>query len=112
MILTSDYVKVCPVCGNDDFRKDYKREELYCNKCGLVLQSAVQYVGLEKIDNVIPYSAPSEARVGVHLKLLDKSMLGRVNNRKSTRYKHNIPNWKLMRKSRSLKRVGYHIYGR
>ena len=41
LIMTSERVRCCPQCGNNEFIKDYVREELYCNKCGLVLQSAV-----------------------------------------------------------------------
>ena len=96
-MITTETVRTCPQCGNTTFVKDYKREELYCNKCGLVLQSAVQYVGLEKIDNIIPYSAPSEARKGVHIRWYDKDNIGKVNNRKSTKYRHNFSDRKLMR---------------
>lgn len=97
MVITTETVRSCPHCGNTTFIKDYKREELYCNECGLVLQSAVQYVGLEKTENVIPYSAPSEARDGVHLRWHRKSSDGKANNRNNVRYRHNISDRKLMR---------------
>lgn len=93
MIMTSERVRCCPQCGNKEFIKDYVREELYCNKCGLVLQSAVQYVGLEKVDNVIPFSAPNEARRGIHTRYSST-------RRKSKSYRHNIPNDKLMIKGK------------
>ena len=89
MIMTTESVKCCPLCGNSEFVKDYVREEVYCNKCGLVLQSAFQYVGLEKIENVIPFSAPSEARKGVHTRYRKAPV-------KPKNYRHNIPNRKLM----------------
>jgi hypothetical protein len=89
MIFTEKETKCCPICNNTEFVRDYVREETYCNKCGLVLSSAVQYCGLEKVDNVIPFSAPVEARRGVHIRY----------NKFKTRhksYRHNIPNRKLM----------------
>lgn len=89
MILTEKDVKYCPICNNTGFVKDYKREEVYCNKCGLVLSSAVQYVGLEKVENVIPYSAPVEARRGIH------STFSRT-PKNPKNFRHNIPNRKLM----------------
>ena len=95
-IMTSHNVKICPQCNGSDFRKDYTREETYCNTCGLVLQSAFQYVGLEKVENTIPFSAPHSARDGTHYNWIYKEDKGKVNNRKTTRYKHNIPNRKLM----------------
>ena len=95
-IVTTHKVRVCPQCNGSDFRRDYSREETYCNKCGLVLQSAFQYVGLEKIDNVIPFSAPYEARSGIHYNWIRKEDKGKVNNRNATTFKHNIPNRKLM----------------
>jgi len=98
MIMTSEYVRSCPQCGSQDFVKDYKREETYCNECGLVLQSAFQYMGLEKITNVIPFSAPAQARNGVHMRWHNKEDKGNSNNR--TRYKHNISDNKLMRYGR------------
>lgn len=95
-IITTHSVKVCPLCGASEFVRDYSREETYCNKCGLVLMSAFQYVGLEKVDNVIPFSAPSEARDGIHYKWIHKDDKGKFNNRNATRFKHSIPNRKLM----------------
>lgn len=89
MILTEKETKCCPICNNTEFVRDYVREETYCNKCGLVLSSAVQWNGLVKTENVIPFSAPSEARRGVHIRY----------NKFKTRhksYRHNIPNRKLM----------------
>lgn len=89
MIFTEKETKCCPICNNTEFVRDYVREETYCNHCGLVLSSAFQYVGLEKVDNVIPFSAPVEARRGVHIRY----------NKFKTRhksYRHNIPNRKLM----------------
>lgn len=89
MIFTEKETKCCPICNNTEFVRDYVREETYCNHCGLVLSSAVQYCGLEKVDNVIPFSAPVEARRGVHIRY----------NKFKTRhksYRHNIPNRKLM----------------
>lgn len=89
MILTEDKVKCCPICGSTDFVRDYVREETYCKECGLVLTSAFQYMGLEKIENVIPYSAPSDARRGVHIRY------SKIPSRHKS-YRHNIPNRKLM----------------
>lgn len=89
MIFTEKDVKHCPMCDNTEFVKDYKREEVYCNKCGLVLSSAVQYVGLEKVENVIPFSAPVEARRGIHT-----TFSRTPKNPKN--FRHNIPNRKLM----------------
>lgn len=96
-MITTETVRHCPHCGNTIFTKDYKREETYCNKCGLVLQSAFQYMGLEKVENVIPFSAPSEARDGVHLRWHTRQEWGKVNNRKNTVYRHNISDRKLMK---------------
>lgn len=96
MVMVNEYVKSCPHCGCTDFVKDYKREETYCKECGLVLQSAFQYVGLEKISNTITFSPPSEARDGVHMRWHTKSNNGKVNNRKNTKYYHNISDRKLM----------------
>lgn len=96
-MITTETVRTCPLCGGTEFVKDYKREETYCNNCGLVLQSAFQYVGLEKVENAIPFSPPSEARKGVHFRWYDKSNIGKVNNRKNTKYRHNISDRKLMR---------------
>ena len=98
-IITTENVRTCPLCGGSVFVKDYKREEMYCGGCGLVLQSAVQYVGLEKIDNVIPYSASASARQRVHMNYSHKDTVGKSPH-KITNYRHNIPNWKLMRKGR------------
>lgn len=89
MIFTEKETKCCPICNNTEFVRDYVREETYCNKCGLVLSSAVQYCGLEKVDNVIPFSAPSEARRGVHIRY------SKIKTRHKS-YRHNIPNRKLM----------------
>lgn len=89
MILTEDKIRCCPICDSSEFVRDYTREETYCKNCGLVLTSAFQYVGLEKIDNVIPYSAPSDARRGVHIRY------SRIKTRHKN-YRHNIPNRKLM----------------
>lgn len=89
MIFTEKETKCCPICNNTEFVRDYVREETYCNNCGLVLSSAVQYCGLEKVDNVIPFSAPSEARRGVHIRY------SKIKTRHKS-YRHNIPNRKLM----------------
>lgn len=89
MIFTEKETKCCPICNNTEFVRDYVREETYCNKCGLVLSSAVQYCGLEKVDNVIPFSAPVEARRGVHIRY------SKIKTRHKS-YRHNIPNRKLM----------------
>lgn len=91
LILTEDDVKCCPLCNSTSFAKDYVREETYCTNCGLVLSSAVQYVGLEKVDNVIPHSAPAEARRGVHYRWGGSP-------RRPKSYRHNISDRKLMRK--------------
>ena len=95
-IITHHRIKVCPHCGASDFIRDFKREETYCNKCGLVLMSAFQYVGLEKIENITPFSAPFEARHKVHYSWIHKEDKGKTNNRNVTNFKHNIPNTKLM----------------
>jgi len=95
LVITTETVRKCPLCDNEVFIRDYEREETYCNKCGLVLSSAVQYIGLEKIDNIIPYSAPVD---GSAKRWIHKGDKGKFNNKGITRYKHNIPNHKLMRK--------------
>ena len=87
--LTEKEIKCCPICNNTEFVRDYVHEETYCNKCGLVLSSAVQYCGLEKVDNVIPFSAPVEARRGVHIRY------SKIKTRHKS-YRHNIPDRKLM----------------
>lgn len=89
MILTEENVRHCPNCNGSNFIRDYVREETYCSECGLVLSSAVQYVGLCKVENAIPFSAPSEARRGVHMRYSRVSL-----HPKS--FRHNIPNRKLM----------------
>ena len=78
MILTEKETKCCPICNNTEFVRDYVREETYCNHCGL-----------EKVDNVIPFSAPVEARRGVHIRY------SKIKTRHKS-YRHNIPNRKLM----------------
>lgn len=93
MILTEENVKHCPNCDSTSFAKDYVREETYCTSCGLVLSSAVQYVGLEKVDNAIPYSAPSEARRGIHYRW------GGSPRRPKT-YRHSFTDRQLMRKGK------------
>ena len=103
-ILTTENVRVCPNCNSDELVKDYKREELYCNNCGLVLQSAVQYVGLEKCDFTVPYSAPTEVRS----KWLYGDGKGKIPHQDITNYKHSIPNWKLMKKGRSIRQYKHH----
>ena len=100
LVMVSEYIRSCPHCGGEDFVKDYKREETYCNNCGLVLQSAFQYIGLEKITNIVPFSAPAESRSGIHMRWYDKGNKGKVNNRNHTRYTHNISDRKLMRYGR------------
>lgn len=95
-IVTTTHVRHCPVCNGTEFRKDYVREETYCNNCGLVLSSAFQYVGLEKVDNVIPFSPPAEARKFVHYKWIDNKDKGKANDREITNYQHRIPNRRLM----------------
>ena len=89
MVMTTETVRYCPNCNGTEFVRDYVREETYCKECGLVLSSAFQYVGLEKVENVIPFSAPSEARRGVHIRY------SKVKSRHKS-YRHNIPNRKLM----------------
>ena len=97
MILTDDNVRSCPNCNSTELVKDYKRDELYCAECGLVLTSSFQNVGLEKIDNVIPFSAPASARSGIHTRYVHSDEKGKISKPNGTKYKHNIPDWKLMR---------------
>lgn len=97
-ITTTEHIRHCPVCNGTKFTKDYKREETYCNKCGLVISSAFQYVGLEKIQNTVPHSPAAEARHIVHYTWIYKGDKGKVNNRNITTYKHHIPDRKLMKK--------------
>lgn len=97
-ITTHENLRHCPLCNGTDFKKDYRREETYCNTCGLVLSSAFQYVGLEKIDFEIPHSPAAEARHKVHYNWIYDEDKGKVNNRNTTSYKHHIPDRKLMRK--------------
>ena len=103
-IITTETVHECPNCGHSDFVKDYDREELYCNHCGLVLQSAVQSVGLENCEFAIPYSPPSEVR----RKWLYSDDKGKLHNEDITNYRHKIPNWKLMKKGRSIRQYRHH----
>lgn len=28
----------CPECENTTFKKDFKHQEIYCSKCGLIVQ--------------------------------------------------------------------------
>lgn len=100
MILTYDTVRTCPNCDSANLRKDYRREETYCASCGLVLSSAFQYVGLEKVDNIVPFSAPASARAGIHKRHIHPDQIGKYANQNSTKYTHNIPNRKLMRHGR------------
>ena len=93
MFISHERVRHCPLCNNDEFVKDFKRDELYCNKCGLVLQSAVQWVGLEKIDNEIPYSPPYDARRGIHTRY-------NSTRRRTKNYRHNISDKDLMKKGK------------
>lgn len=89
LIFTEDEVRHCPLCNSTSFARDYVREETYCTSCGLVITSAVQYVGLEKVENIVPFSAPSEARRGIHTRY-NRTV------RNPKRYRHNIPNKRLM----------------
>ena len=54
-ITTTEHIKVCPHCNGKELIKDYVREETYCNNCGLVISSAVTYMGLEKIYFPVPH---------------------------------------------------------
>ena len=99
-VTTTETVRQCPYCSNNEFTTDYKREETYCTHCGLVLTNAFQYVGLEKVHNTIPYSAPAMARDKVHHQWTHNEDRGKRDNRRTTTYKHNIPNWKLMLKGK------------
>ena len=99
-ITTHERVRHCPLCESTDLIKDYEREETYCNNCGLIISSAIPYVGLEKIDTVIPYSAPYEARDKVHYGWVREEDKAKMNNRRTTRYKHNMTNRQLMKKGR------------
>lgn len=97
--MTTEHTRVCPLCHGEELVKDYKREETYCNDCGLVLTSAFQYVGLEKVDNIVPFSAPASARKGIHTNHRHRNELGK-NPRHIKNYRHSIPNSKLMIKGR------------
>ena len=92
-----EIITVCPQCNSSDLERDYSREELYCNHCGLVLSQAVQYNGDVKVDNIIPFSTPFEARDGIHTRWISKDKKGMINPSRITNYKHNISNEKLMR---------------
>lgn len=95
-IITTEQVRTCPLCDSADLVKDYKREEIYCNNCGLIISSAVTYVGLEKIHCPVPHSAPAEARNGVHLTWTHKNEKAKTNH-KITNYKHRLTNKQLMK---------------
>ena len=95
-IMTSHHLRACPQCNGTEFVKDYKRSETYCNTCGLVITSAVQYVGLEKISNVVPFSAPTEARNTINHNWLKREDRGRVDNKDTTNYRHRYTNRQLM----------------
>lgn len=95
-IITSEHIRQCPLCESNDLVKDYVREETYCNHCGLVISSSANYVGLEKIDYTTPHSPMAEARNKVHYSWVDEKDKAKINNRKTTKYKHRIPNRKLM----------------
>lgn len=101
---TRTIVTLCPNCNGNDLRKDYKREELYCNSCGLVLSSAVQYVGLTKIQNIVPYSVPMEVRDGVQIRWHRKEDLGKTDPMEITRHRHNMSDDMIMRKGRGRRK--------
>lgn len=99
-ITTHERIRECPLCESKDIKVDYEREETYCNNCGLIISSAIQYVGLDKIDTPMPYSPPYEARNKVHYSWVEEEDKAKMNNRRTTRYKHNMTNRQLMRKGR------------
>lgn len=39
--------RICPECEHE---LTHDEEEIFCNHCGLVVMSPIEYVGLEKID--------------------------------------------------------------
>ena len=41
--------RTCPECKNKKILKDEKHQEIYCSKCGLVLQGPQRYSGGKKI---------------------------------------------------------------
>lgn len=95
-ITKTEHIKACPLCGGTNIVKDYKREEKYCANCGLIISSAITYVGLEKVDFAVPHSAPSEARNGIHTRWTRKDTKGKTSH-KITNYKHNLTNKQLMK---------------
>ena len=94
---TRETVSRCPHCLSADLVKDNSREELYCNNCGLVLYSAVQWNGLTKVENIVPYSTPFMARDGVHTRWIGKDRKGTMSAQKHTRYTHTMSDKYLMR---------------
>lgn len=106
MITTTEHIRFCPFCNGKDLVKDYKRDELYCHNCGVVLTNPYPYVGLEKVESIVPHSAPHNVRSGIHFNYVHKDQLGRFDNRNTTSYRHNLPNWQLMKRGRSKKQYG------
>ena len=99
-ITTHERVRCCPLCESTDLVRDYEREETYCNNCGLIISSAVQYVGGQKFETPQPHSPSYSARKGVHYNFVEEEDKAKLNNRRTTRYKHNMTNRQLMKKGR------------
>lgn len=97
-IREQEYVKVCPLCGESNFIKDYKRAELYCGSCGLVISSPQVYCGTGKTYYPKPHSAPAEAENGVHYRWVHKSEKGKYSSYSITNYRHNLTNEQLMKR--------------
>lgn len=43
----TDYMDVCPECGGRDLSRDYRRAEIVCSKCGLVVDENIVDLGPE-----------------------------------------------------------------
>ena len=87
-----EIITTCPLCESKDLVKDYEREEIYCNNCGLILSDTIL-----TNHHIIPHSPSAEARNGVHKTWIRHEDKGRYNNSETTNYRHNMSNEELMK---------------
>lgn len=82
----------CPNCNSIDIVKDFHRDELYCNECGLVLSQPYDDVNVEC---ALPYGYSQDCRRGVQV-LARKKTTNETPQSKIMNYRHNINDSKLM----------------
>ena len=91
-VTTNHHIQECPLCGGKELIQDYKREEIYCNNCGLILSDTE----LNK-HHTIPHSPSAEARNNVHVRWVEDEKKGNINPHDITRFHHNMSDEQIMR---------------